>query len=363
MFAGTGVEGSRDGLVSECQFQQPVGLCVEFDSVVYFCDAQSNSLKKTTPISQTVRFLKAVGNLYDAFSVHKKGQSPPPRTLPGAVEKVRGCKEILTEYENSVRSVEGCSKIALNGPQGMVSAATVRSVDMLVWGLDRMNSLFSTLSFDRTNLLSCMTLDVEHLHSTSDIKHPLLSKKEYCRDLGNTIKGSTKRLSASTVYYYTSEKSSWYPDPEHDIPLSKLPSIPQLANVKLSDRAVEEMRNYALTYGSAVRQRTNRQETTMARNGTMAEMIYQRQLQISAEKVNLASSKVSEVNENEEEVDSADPHPENVDVEVPEYDSSTDEEEEVEGGGSHILELDRRSTFLLGTTTRFARQVRITTDL
>ena len=50
MFAGTGVEGSRDGLVSECQFQQPVGLCVEFYSVVYVCDAQSNSLKIITPI-------------------------------------------------------------------------------------------------------------------------------------------------------------------------------------------------------------------------------------------------------------------------------------------------------------------------
>ena len=57
------------------------------------------------------------------------------------------------------------------------------------------------------------------------------------------------------------EKSSWYPDPVHDIPLSQLPSIPQLANVKLSDKAVEEMRNYALAYGFAVRQRTNRQET------------------------------------------------------------------------------------------------------
>ena len=35
---GTGVKDSReaDGLVSECQFQQPVGLCVEFNSVVYF---------------------------------------------------------------------------------------------------------------------------------------------------------------------------------------------------------------------------------------------------------------------------------------------------------------------------------------
>ena len=54
MFAGTGVEGSRDGLVSKSQFQQPVGLCVEFDSVVYVCDAQSNLLKIITPNSKTV---------------------------------------------------------------------------------------------------------------------------------------------------------------------------------------------------------------------------------------------------------------------------------------------------------------------
>ena len=66
------------GLVSECQFQRPVGLCVEFYSVAYVCDAQSDSLKIIAPISERVRFLKA-GNLYDAFSVHKEGQSPPPR--------------------------------------------------------------------------------------------------------------------------------------------------------------------------------------------------------------------------------------------------------------------------------------------
>ena len=91
----------------------------------------------------------------------------------------------------------------------------------------------------------------------------------------------------------------------------------------------------------------------------MPEMIYQGQLHITAEKVNLASSEVSEVNESEEDVDTVDSHPENVDVKAAEYDSSTDEEEEVEGGGSHIPELDRRSTFLLGTTTRFGRQIRI----
>ena len=47
------------------------------------------------------------------------------------------------------------------------------------------------------------------------------------------------------------------------------------------------MRDYALTYGAAVRQRTNRQETTMARHGTMPELIYQRQLEISTDKVDV----------------------------------------------------------------------------
>ena len=99
----------------------------------------------------------------------------------------------------------------------------------------------------------------------------------------------------------------------------------------------------------------------MARHSTMRlpEMIYQRQLQISAEKVNLALSEASEVNESEQDVDTADSNPKNVNVEVAQYDSSTDEEEEVEGGDSHIPELDRPSTFQLGTTMHFGRQIMI----
>ena len=84
------------------------------------------------------------------------------------------------------------------------------------------------------------------------------------------------------------------------------------------------------------------------------------QLQISANKVDLATSEGSVV-ENEEEVEAIKRNPEN-DVEVAEYDPSTDEDEDLEEGDSSILELDRRSAFLDflgGATTRFGRQVRI----
>ena len=99
----------------------------------------------------------------------------------------------------------------------------------------------------------------------------------------------------------------------------------------------------------------------MARHGTMPEMIYQRQLQISANRVNLASSECSEsfeANEGEEEVARGESDPE-IKEEVPEYDSSTEENEEPEEGDSSIPELGRRSTCLLGATTRFGHQVRI----
>lgn len=198
VFAGKDVEGCQDGPVKECQFKQPMGICVEFDNVVYVCDAQSNSIKLLTPLSQTAKFLSALGKLYGAFSVHKKGHPVTRRTLSEAIAKVGECKDVLLQYESSVRTIEGLSRATLNGPQGMVSAATMKSIDMLHWGLCRMKTMLSSVSFGSTDLLSCMTLDVEHLHSTSHIKHPLLSKKEYCRDLGNTIKESTKRLSSTS---------------------------------------------------------------------------------------------------------------------------------------------------------------------
>ena len=349
LFAGSKVEGCQDGPAKQCQFKQPIGICVEFDTVVYACDAQSNSVKLITPLKETAQLLDAIGKLYDAFSVHKKGQSYSNMTLSEASNKVQQCKQVLMDFERAVRSTERLPNI-LNGPQGMVSAATVKSVDILAWGLQRLDSIMSSLGIVGTNLLSCMTLDVEHLHSTSHIKHPLLSKQEYCRDFGNTVKESIKRLSSSSFYYYTSEKASWYPKPEHGIDSSALPLVSPLPQINMDEKSVGEMRNYACTYGAAVRQRTTRQETTMAKHGTMPEMIYQRKLVIT-ERTNFASHK-DKVVDAEQIDDSTGNEVEEVELE---YDLSTDDEDDDETNS----ELDKRSTFLVGVSTRYGRAVRI----
>ena len=78
---------------------------------------------------------------------------------------------------------------------------------------------------------------------------------------------------------------------------------------------MEEMCDYALTYGAAVRPRKNRQQTTMARHETMPEMMYQRQLQISTNRDNLSSTESFEAKEleKEREVETRKSDPENDD--------------------------------------------------
>ena len=157
IFAETQVEGSQDGPALECQFllwikykqrssrwmgreefkhlleprlkEAKMALLWNVRSsnqlvfvlsltLLYTCDTHSNPLKIITPLSETARFLKSVVKLYDAFSVHKKGQSPPLKTLSEALEKVKECNQILTEYENSVHSIVGCSKVRLTTRHG-----------------------------------------------------------------------------------------------------------------------------------------------------------------------------------------------------------------------------------------------------
>ena len=60
-------------LVKVSHFKQPVSICTKFASVVYVCDAQTNSIKICTSLKECAQFLKAIGCLYEAFSVHSKG--------------------------------------------------------------------------------------------------------------------------------------------------------------------------------------------------------------------------------------------------------------------------------------------------
>ena len=86
----------------------------------------------------------------------------------------------------------------------------------------------------------------------------------------------------------------------------------------------------------------------MARHGTMPEIIYQRHLHIS-ERVEVSGVATSTASRAErfDEMPDCDRDAGHADDEIIECDNSSDEQEPE----TDVSELDRRSTFLLGTTT------------
>jgi len=118
------------------------------------------------------------------------------------------------------------------------------------------------------------------------------------------------------------------------------------------------MRDWAQSFGAAVRQRSVRQETTMARAGTLPSYLYQREVQpgesVSLEQSISREQQRSQVNETEDEDG------------ILEYDSSSSEEDSEEGSlpgntdeaDNDIGSLDSEANFLLKTVSRFGRTIR-----
>ena len=261
-----------------------MGIATEFDSVVYVCDAQTNSIKLLSKINHCAKFLRAIGAIYEAFSVHNKGGSYEKKTTEEAIGLVRHCKTVLEEHAYQIRAESNITG-ALNGPQGHVSAKTVNSVKLMEWGLGRLTDILGEYDYKALDLLSCMTLDVENCHATVHSKKVNMSKLEYARSFGATMKEGVKRATSWAAYYHTSRRS-WYPKPDTTVSLHNVPLMMPLSVVSLHANDCDLLRNWASAYGAAVRQRTVRQKTTMAKHGTLPEYLYQHHLEVG-DKVNM----------------------------------------------------------------------------
>ena len=107
-------------------------------------------------------------------------------------------------------------------------------------------------------------------------------------------------------------------------------------------------RDWASAHVAAVRQRTVRQETTMAKHGTLPEFMYQRNRINSDQPVDLVSDE--ECKEQEEDWEQED--------QIIEYD-----EEETCLEAITEVEISSSATFLVGATSRFGRSVRVSNRL
>ncbi|KAK3747343.1 hypothetical protein QZH41_007273 [Actinostola sp. cb2023] len=264
---------------------------------------------------------------YKHAHVVSKGAGYTIKSLTEAFSLVRQCKELLEKSTDHIRVTTGITG-TINGPQVYVSARTVASVGLLEWGLKRLNHNLSPFAYNATNLLSCMTLDVENCQVTVHTKQANMSMAEYARSFGITMKESVKRITKWAAHYHTSRKS-WYPKPEETVPFWEVPTIQLLPIVHMTKPDCDALRDWASSYGAAVRQCTVRQETTMAKHGTLPEYMYQRQCITSDSPIRIIFEK--EISEVEVEVEE---NPAEISEDINEqaesedqYDESSDESE------------------------------------
>ena len=98
------------------------------------------------------------------FSVHEKHQAYGRSGIQEAVGFVSDSFQIRRGNENSTRSEVASLPKILNGPQGNVVSKTATSIEMLN-GLENLQQVFELYRYDTRNLLSCLTLDGENIHS------------------------------------------------------------------------------------------------------------------------------------------------------------------------------------------------------
>ena len=78
---------------------------------------------------------------------------------------------MLSRNKEIIKSINGdVLPNSLNGPEGSVCAVTVSSIKMLLWDLKKLKENCESFNYNEVNLLSCLTLSVENLHSTVNRK-------------------------------------------------------------------------------------------------------------------------------------------------------------------------------------------------
>ena len=217
------------------------------------------------------------------------------RNTKAATTLVTETLQYLCRNEALIRGEVPNLPKSLSGPHGNVAEETIVSVSFLQFGLQRLTDSLIPVDYTFTNLLSCLTLDVENCPSVVHHKSPLCTILEYARNFGHTVKEGVKKTMNWAAFYFTNQKSL-YPVPDRAASLFEMPLAPQLSPAVISSQDAQLMKEWAHNFGAADRQRTVRQETTMARAETLPSFLYQREI-MPGESVDL----IGEVHRSEDE--------------------------------------------------------------
>ena len=150
---------------------------------------------------------------------------------------------------------------SLDGPGGSFSAVAVCSIKMLLWGLKKLKEDCESFNYNEVNLLNCMTLSVENLHSALNRKQGTQTLVSYAQDFATTIKEFIKAVTKWSIHYFTT-RERWYPLPDSGVSLASLQFLKRTKNLSgktLNSDQKREMREWGSVNGAVAREQSCRQ--------------------------------------------------------------------------------------------------------
>ena len=105
--------------------------------------------------------------VYKEFFVHEKSAKYHKYDQKSALHFVERCRIVLEQNEEAIVQEITTRKLPknVNGPEGNIASKTVESVQLVAWGLSPLIDITELYGYDRCNVQSCLTLDVEHFHA------------------------------------------------------------------------------------------------------------------------------------------------------------------------------------------------------
>ena len=165
--AGLGQNSSFDGSSSSCSFQQPTALCIE-GNTLYVADTAVGRVCLITPTSSLSNYLLQLNTLCRTFAINSPGVQPETFSVNKAIEAACGVSSTLSFWERKVANELGKNTSAVQGPQGVPSSKSIKSVELMLESLTLLQKTIKYINADymqHVRLASLLTLVVEHLFS------------------------------------------------------------------------------------------------------------------------------------------------------------------------------------------------------
>jgi hypothetical protein len=167
--AGSGRNSSFDGSSGSCSFHQQTAICIE-GNTLYVADTAVGRVCLVTPTSSLSKHLEQLDVVCKTFGIHLPTVPPETFSIHEAIEAVRGVSSSLSTWEKKIADNLGKGTSAVQGPQGVPSSKSIKSVEPQLM-LDSLMALEKAIKYinadymPHVRLASLLTLVVEHLFS------------------------------------------------------------------------------------------------------------------------------------------------------------------------------------------------------